>query len=345
MIKYIQRKNLNLQDTEKILQESVKLNHFSNRGPAKYKLERILENILEIENSKRVVALSSGTSALHALMFMFESEKGRKLRWATPSFTFPSAVVGGLKTRILDIDLSNYTIPLNEKTLKSYDGFIITNLFGTYPSNISEWVDRCQKNNKLLIFDNASSPMTKLDGKNFSNLGNASFGSLHHTKYLGFGEGGFAVVEKDHYDNLNNIAGFGFNGNSVERRHSNLSSNFKISDISAAAIIQHIQKYDLDKHLENQGKIINALADIPGVEPFNFREGVVYGNLPLLYKKPFDHLIYRSLGIESQKYYYPLRRHRNSVWVYRRIVNLPLHQDLTDYEIDMIISSIKETIS
>ena len=69
-----------------------------------------------------------------------------------------------------------------------------------------------EKNDKILILDNASSPLSLLRGKNISTLGDATFGSLHHTKYLGFGEGGFAVIDSKNYRELNSITNFGFKG-------------------------------------------------------------------------------------------------------------------------------------
>jgi dTDP-4-amino-4,6-dideoxygalactose transaminase len=345
MIKYIQRKEVDFEKIREILSESFSLNHFTNMGPTKYSLERIIEKKLKIRKNKRVVALSNGTQALHALMLLYEFKSKRRMKWATPSFTFPSSVVGGFSTKIFDIELENYTLPLEKKNFELIDGIIITTLFGTYPNNIKEWISFCKENKKILIFDHASSPATEINGVNFCNLGDSSFGSLHHTKFLGFGEGGFAVVDAEDYEKINSIACFGFDGKTKERKFQKKSSNFKMPDTSAAFIIHHIDNYNLDKHIEIQRFLIDKISSIPGVVPFNYSEGVVYGNFPLLYEKPFDHLRFRDLGIESHKYYYPLKSFKNSNWLYKRIVNLPLHESLTDYEINLMISAIKNTTS
>lgn len=344
MIKYIQKKHINFSEVQNILNDSINLNHFTNRGPAKYLLENKLQDLLNIDPSKRVICVTNGTLALHALMLFYEKKNKRNIKWVTPSFTFPSSVVGKFNASIVDIDLDTYTIPLNDKNLNKFDGFIITNLFGTYPSNINDWIIECKKREKILIFDNASSPLSTLDEFNICNLGNCSFGSLHHTKYLGFGEGGFIVIDKEYYDEINSILGFGFDGTSIKRIHSKHSSNFKISDISSAFILQHIKNYNIEKHKKVQDLLIKQINNIEKIKLFNYNKNVVYGNLPILYEKYGDNTFFRDQGIESHKYYYPLKKTKNSIKLFERIVNLPLNCDLTDFEIENIISMIKRSI-
>lgn len=344
MIKYIQQKQINFNLLENLLKDSISLNQFTNRGPTKYALEQELTELLNITHNKRVVAVTNGTLALHALMLFYDKKFKKQLKWVTPSFTFPSCVVGRFKADILDINQETYTIELNEDVIKKYDGFIITNLFGTYPSNIQQWIEECKKYNKILIFDNASSPMTNINGININNFGDCSFGSLHHTKYLGFGEGGFLVIDEQYYDEINSVLGFGFTGTSVKRIHSKYSSNYKIPDTSASFILQHIKNYNTERHLQIQNHLITEVRSINNISIFNYKEGVVYGNLPLLYNKKIDHLFFKDQGIEAHKYYYPLKKQKNSLELYNKIVNLPLHASLTDYEVELIISVIKKSI-
>lgn len=343
MIKYIQKKHINFIELEELLSESISLNHFTNRGPTKFLLENKLQDLLNIDSSKRVVCVTNGTLALHALMLFYEKKHKRNIKWATPSFTFPSSVVGKFNASIVDIELDTYTIPLNDKNLNKFDGFIITNLFGTYPRNIQDWILECKKREKILIFDNASSPLSTFNNINICNLGNSTFGSLHHTKYLGFGEGGFIVIDKEHYDEINSILGFGFDGTSIKRIYNKYSSNFKISDLSSAFILQHIENYDLKKHKQVQDLLVQQLCDIEKIKLFNYNKNVIYGNLPILYEKYGDSGFFRDQGIESHKYYYPLKKTKNSTKLFEKIVNLPLHCDLTDFEIQNIVSTIKRS--
>jgi len=337
MIRYIEQKKIDYEKLDKILSESHSSNQFTNLGPAKRKLELKLEEMLEINQDKCVVCVSNGTLALHAIYLHL---KEKKIKWVSPSFTFPSCCVGNYDCDIVDID-KNYSISLSEKILEQYDGFVITNLFGTYPSNIQDWIYECRKKNKILVFDNASSPLTKIEGINFCNLGNFSFGSLHHTKFLGFGEGGFLVCDKQMYMEMNRICGFGFQRVNGERIFQNNSSNFKMSDIAAASILQHIEQFDILKYISNQHYLVENLANLKNAKLFNYSDGVVYGNLPILFNYEISTSFFIEREIEAQKYYKPIKDFHNSIDLYKKIINFPLNQSLTKGEMEHIINVIK----
>lgn len=343
MIKYIQKKNVDYTRLKEILTISEERNQFCNRGPVKFLLEKKISSLLELPGNKAVICTANGTLALHAL-FLFYRKRGIK-KFSSPSFTFPSCNVGGFKTEIVDISLDNYSFGEIEKITEKSDCLIVTNLFGTYPHNLVKMIEECNKRGKKIILDNASSPLTKISGNNICTLGDASFGSLHHTKFLGFGEGGFIVIDKEHEEEINTILGFGFTGKTAERISDIHSSNFKISDVSAAAILQHIERYDLKKHIENQTKIIESLEKIGGVEVFNYSDEVFYGNIPIIYDKPMSTYFFRDNYLEAQKYYYPIKKHKNSLHLYNRMINLPIHATMNDYEIETIIKIVRNSVN
>jgi dTDP-4-amino-4,6-dideoxygalactose transaminase len=338
MINYIESKAIDYEKVKDLLSISQALNHFTNNGPVKGSLEKKLAKLLNISCDKKVVCFNNGTTALHAIMFLCR-KKYNATKWITPAFTFPSAVVGGegiADVSICDIDQGTFTLPMDELLLKDVSGVIITNLFGA-TSDLKAWEDFCRANNKFLILDNASSPMSAINGVNICNFGNYSFGSLHHTKFLGFGEGGFAVAPKEDYNALNAIANFGFYD---AREHDKLSSNFKMSDISAAFIIQHIDNYDLDKHIEIQNVILDGIKDKNKARPLGYTSEVVYGNLPIIFLDKTDHNSFKSFSIIAQKYYKPLKALPNSMMLYDKIVNFPLYSSLKENEVNGIIDAI-----
>jgi dTDP-4-amino-4,6-dideoxygalactose transaminase len=341
MIKYIQHKSIDLVAFDEILSESHKRNHFSNDGPAKLRLENKLKKILKIDDEKAILCTANGTLALHAI-YLFLKKRKKEIKIASPSFTFPSCAVGLNEINLLDIDFDSYTMPLTDENIANYDAFVITNLFGTYPYNIKEWVEECSRLNKFLIFDNASSPMTEIDGVNICNFGDFSFGSLHHTKYLGFGEGGFIVLPREHLEEFKKILGFGFTKGTIRRKYNKYSSNYKMSDVAAASILQQVQRYDLVSHKEKQNLIIEQLKDIRNVEVFNYSKGVVYGNMPILFKNIIALDGFRENNIEAQKYYYPLAEHKNSLLLFDRIINLPFHLGIKEEEIERMVKIVKE---
>ena len=339
MIKYIQEKKIDYDAFKDILSNTEKTNQFTNLGPAKRSLELELEKILNIESDKAVVCVSNGTLALHAI-YLYINKKNPNAKIVTPSFTFPSCIVGGFNCDVVDID-ETYSMELSKDNLKKYDVFVITNLFGTYPGNILDWVDACKKNKKTLIFDNAGSPLTKINGINFCNLGDFAFGSLHHTKYMGFGEGGFLVCKKDLYLEFNRICGFGFEIKNGERIFNKNSSNYKMSDVAAASILQHINSYDLSRHLELQNFFLEQLSNVAGAKIFNYKPGVFFGNIPVVFDKNIEKSFFVKRGIEAQKYYKPLNNSIKSADLYSKIINFPLNTSLKEKDIVKIIKEIK----
>ena len=212
---YIPKKKLDYEAFKECLQKSTDLNFFSNNGPAKKYLEDKLSEILEIEATKSIICTSSGTTALHAIL-LFLKRRDNSFKFCSSSYTFPSCSVGIANASLVDIDYPNLSPLLADEQKNSYDGFLLTNLFGSWPEDFFDWIEYCNKYQKILILDNASSPLTKIRGKNICNYGDFSFGSLHHTKYLGFGEGGFAVIPREFYTEFEELLGFGFVKNTIK---------------------------------------------------------------------------------------------------------------------------------
>ena len=332
-VDYIAQKKFNYAEIKSYLSLSQKYQKFSNDGPVKKILESELESMLQIQNDRRVVCVSNGSTALHALFYLYEILKNRKLRWMTPSYTFPTPCVAGFDTVIVDIDPNTYTIP-RSVSLDDVDGIVITSLFGT-KTDVNYWQTRCKSEGKLCIFDNASSPMGTHEGAGIMNLGDASFGSLHHTKFLGVGEGGFVVVRQEHYDMINKICNFGFND---EREFDPRSSNFKMSEITAAYILSHVRHYDLSRHQHLQSIYVDKLRG--KFEIFNYDENVIYGNLPVVFDVPTSKEKFREFGIEANKYYRPLRMTTNAADLFSRMINFPLHDQMTESQVLYVVEKM-----
>ena len=193
MIRFVEKVAPNHERVKQLLSLSQATGHYTNEGPVKALLEEQLSKLLQLDN-KVVYCCNSGTSALHIAMYLAEQSQGRRMKWCIPSFTFPSCINGGLfDVDVLDINVSTATITVEQS--HKYDGIILTNLFGTVV-DIGKWEAYSRAHGKVLVYDNAASPLTRYKSKNICNYGDYAIGSLHHTKYLGFGEGGFLTLSK-----------------------------------------------------------------------------------------------------------------------------------------------------
>lgn len=330
MIHYIENKNIRYNNIEKLLLESKNKRQFTNNGPIKNRLEQTLEELIECPPHKRVLCTSNGTTALHALQLFYEKNYNLT-QYVSTSFTFPSCMTNKMNTRVVDICQSTNSIDKND--INKSDVVLITNLFGT----------NCMPNyelNNFIIYDNASSFLSKFNNKNMCLYGNAAFSSLHHTKTLGFGEGGFIVIDADAYDEIQSMLCFGFIGS--DRTYNKFSSNYKMSEISAAFILDHILNYDINKHMDLQNEFLYRLPNNVSIfNPTNTIDKIFYGNIPVIFNDTITPEIFRNNGIEANKYYKPIINTPNATSLYNKIINFPIHQQLSVDDIHKICKVIE----
>lgn len=326
--RFAQTKDANPERVAELLALSRENHQYTNNGPVKALLEKHLQKLLGL-HGKRVICFTNGTAALHALMF----HCGLDRTWAVPAYTFPSAAVG-INAKVVLCDIAPPSFTADPQDLPPCEGVILTNLFGA-SVDLDMWVQFCKTRRLALILDNAGSPLSKCGGRNICDFDAYSFGSLHHTKYLGFGEGGFAVVPEDEYEAVKSLSSFGHgsekNRASVKtlQNYNPASSNFKMSDVAAAYILAHLESYDIESHLRVQKTAIRELAKL-GVRPLGNQPGEVYWSLPLVFDHPIELADVDRNLIESWKYYKPLADFPNCQSLYQHILNFPLYMGLGD---------------
>jgi dTDP-4-amino-4,6-dideoxygalactose transaminase len=184
------------------------------------------------------------------------------------------------------------------------------------------------------------------------NYGDSCFISLHHTKQLGFGEGGAIIIDAKYKEELEKIICFGYSHtNRVD--YCTYASNFKMSEVSAIYISQWLQNFNsiVAKH----GDLLRYFFD--KLQKYNERvrffrnfadthSTTLLSCLPIVFDKPVDTAAFNKYGIQAKKYYYPLCPDSvRSMDLYDRTVCLPLHSDI-DYEtIDTYFMSINIILS
>jgi dTDP-4-amino-4,6-dideoxygalactose transaminase len=334
IVNYIEKKETNWNKVKEYLSLSETVNQFTNNGPVKSHLEEQVLSLIRVEKTfktiSKVLCVNNGTSACNMVMHHCENKKGGKIKWLSDNYTFPSILTGGFDVKLCDYGDTLETL----KKDKKINGIILTYLFGATPVNFKEIIDLCKEKRIYVVLDIASSPIVSQmemigDGMSYY------FGSFHHTKNLGFGEGGFIICDKEEYDSLLKISNFGFD---IDRNYSLPSNNYKMSDISAAFILQRINKGDdIIMHTQyNFRRFIEKIQDNEHVQIFGCERengNIMYGNIPLLFKRKVSTSEFRDLGIEANKYYKPLSKTPKSADLYDRIINLPLYPSLTDYQI------------
>jgi dTDP-4-amino-4,6-dideoxygalactose transaminase len=333
-VNWLNRKTPDFNRVQSLLDESVRKNHYTNSGPLSKKLEEFLREKLEIDDSKIVRATASGTAALHALVEGMRIHAGKNLKFATHAWTFPSAVIGPLAgTQVVDLD-GNIDIDL-AGIPNDVDGIIVTHPFG-YLMDVDRLQKWAKKNDKILIFDNAASPLSykkinKYMGSNSLNLCDGSFISLHQTKSLGFGEGGLLVADEKYAEAIDRAMNFGFD---IERNWHPNSSNYRMSDISAAFIYDHIER-NFTHITEHSAKIEETFDKVCRHNDWEKMPNRA-GDWCLLNSLVFftqDKKIKNLDNFEWKKYYRPIADLPNAQFYYSEVICLPCHLDVTSYDL------------
>ena len=349
-INWVPKKRIDINIVNNLINESQNKNQFTNNGPNVQLLEKIIREKLKIDNSKAVIAVTNGSVALHSLAKSIEYYHNKKINWATQSFTFPPSAQGTLSdSLIVDIDLDG-GLNLDEIN-DSINGIIVTNVFGNVV-DIEKYEKWASENNKFLIFDNAATPFTFYKGKSCCNYGSGCIVSFHHTKPLGFGEGGAIIVDKKYEKNIRCLNNFGINlTNNYWVRE---GSNYKMSDISAIYIIQYLNNFDsIVKTHSNlysyfKKKIIQSKLPIMLFPSFHDEDNILVSCFCILFDKPEISLKIEKKCLEydifCRKYYHPLKKTKISTIIYNRILCLPCNIDMKYQDIDYIVNIFKSNI-
>jgi dTDP-4-amino-4,6-dideoxygalactose transaminase len=330
---FIENKHYDFQRLSDLLELSTSSNHHANGGPVSKLLETVVQALIQPDfTSKRsVIATCNGTAALQLACGVHEILDNRnKYRWVTSNFNFFSAKIGQLNDTIL-IDSNAYggfcLDSLKSIPIDSYEGVIYTNIF----ANNSNWLDVqefCKTHDKKLVIDNATGlfdrPMHSQDIDQPIEIISA-----HHTKPWGVGEGGFIICSPDQEVILRKLINFGVELNTNNRRQ---CSNYKISDISAAAIFVRLEQlsewapyyYQAEKQLIT---IMENFSDYAKPLIGNSQARSPRAHTPFVARQivhlPTDDI---DSTIITRKYYKPIEEHSiflNSQALYDKIFCLP----------------------
>jgi len=353
MINWVCHKNIDMEVINSQILDCVKTKHFTNNGKNVLQTVEYIKQIFKIDDNKEVLLTCNGAMGLNAIIGGFNILTRSKLRWIAQSFTFPCSKQGNLiDSIIIDIDenMGPNMLELHSR-IDEYDGIVITNCFGT-STNITLYEKFCKDNNKILVFDNAASSFTYYNEKNILNYGNACMVSLHHTKPIGFGEGGFIVFDKQLLESMEKSICFGYT--KLERHHYNMyANNYKMSEISCIFIKEYLKNVekiynhhtDLIVYFTLQMNKYNLNDNIKLFKNFSQYNQSLMATIPIVFNKNVDIDIFIKNNIEAKKYYYPLDdASPKSITLFNNIICLPLNLDINYSIIDLYINTIRELV-
>lgn len=325
--RFIENKNVDHSVIQDLLAHSAKANQWSNFGPLSSRLEARIAELLDLPDALCVVACCNATVALHALVDMQEVLLGRRLRWVTSSFGFYSSCDGVLRDAVIVDSDADGMLDLDLLNPDDFDGLIVTNIFGRY-QELERYTRFAEAHQKILVVDSAMG--FQMGG----HLANSCI-SLHHTKPWGFGEGGCAIVNRAQASLFREMISFGHS--SPDSKINRLAVNGKISEVACAYLLMRLE--ETPKFRDDYRREYHRIASIGVGMGLNLLGGKaehpgIPGNVPFLL--PTVVKVDPDPVVPARKYYFPLSNTPVAADIYRRIVNVACHSEMSEFSNLMI---------
>jgi dTDP-4-amino-4,6-dideoxygalactose transaminase len=346
-----------IEEYQKYVQEIWDRNWLTNNGPLVNDLELKIKDYLGLDH---FLFVSSGTMALQLAI----KALGIKGEVITTPFSYvattSSLVWEGCTPVFVDIDKDTFNIDatlIEEAITENTTAIVATHVYGN-PCAIDE-IDAIAKKHKLkVIYDAAHCFGTKYKGQSVLNYGDISTISFHATKVFHSTEGGGVVTKNANIlKKLALLRNFGHNGPEV---FEGVGINGKNSEFHAAMGLANLKYANqiLAKRKSDHEVYDAWLNKLDLIKPKVSEESLFnYAYYPVVFQSEDDcEKVMNDLEKEriyARRYFYPvltkLEYVENSIMlvaddISQKILCLPLFNELSVSEIDMICRIILRTI-
>ena len=345
---------------------------FLTTGP---KIAEFEQTVADYVGAKYAVAISNGTSALHAACFAAGIEPGDEV--ITTPLTFAASAncvlyCGGTPV-FADVDPKTYNIDPEEIQRKITDrtkAIIAVHLAGQ-PCDMDAIHSIAREHGLIVIEDGAHALGSVYKGKKVGSMSDMTTFSFHPVKPITTGEGGMIVTDnEDFYKKMILFRSHGITrDDSMMTRNDgpwfyqqfNLGYNYRITDIQCALGCSQMKK--LDRFLARRKEIVarynEAFADCDNIiTPYQLSDTESGWHLYIVQVKKCDRRQVfenmREKGIGVNVHYIPVYMHpyyqehgyenvhcANAEEIYSHIISLPLYPGLTSEQQDYVIDTLK----
>ena len=345
---------------------------FLTTGPQIAEFE---QTVADYVGAKYAVAISNGTSALHAACFAAGIGPGDEV--ITTPLTFAASAncvlyCGGTPV-FADVDPKTYNIDPEDIRRKITDrtkAIIAVHLAGQ-PCDMDAIHSIAREHGLIVIEDGAHALGSVYKGKKVGSLSDMTTFSFHPVKPITTGEGGMIVTDnEDFYKKMILFRSHGITrDDSMMTRNDgpwfyqqfDLGYNYRITDIQCALGCSQMKK--LDRFLARRKEIVarynEAFADCDNIiTPYQLSDTESGWHLYIVQvkncdrRKVFENM--REKGIGVNVHYIPVYMHpyyqehgyenvhcANAEEIYSHIISLPLYPGLTSEQQDYVIDALK----
>lgn len=345
---------------------------FLTTGP---KIAEFEQTVADYVGAKYAVAISNGTSALHAACFAAGIGPGDEV--ITTPLTFAASAncvlyCGGTSV-FADVDPKTYNIDPEDIRRKITDrtkAIIAVHLAGQ-PCDMDAIHSIAREHGLIVIEDGAHALGSVYKGKKVGSMSDMTTFSFHPVKPITTGEGGMIVTDKENFYKKMVL----FRSHGITRDDSmmtrndgpwfyqqfDLGYNYRITDIQCALGCSQMKK--LDRFLARRKEIVarynEAFADCDNIiTPYQLSDTESGWHLYIVQVKNCDRRqvfeAMREKGIGVNVHYIPVYMHpyyqehgyenvhcANAEEIYSHIISLPLYPGLTSEQQDYVIDTLK----
>lgn len=310
---------------------------------------------------KHAIGVANGTDALH--LALLAAGVGGNDEVITTAFTFIATAEAisytGAKIRFADIDNKTFNLDLaaverliNPKT----KAILAVHLFGQ-PAAIIALKALCDKHNIVLIEDCAQSFGATVEGLQTGSFGLAGCFSFFPSKNLScYGDGGLLTTDDD--DFAADVKSLRNHGSKIRYQHHKIGYNSRLDELQA--VVLRVKLKHLDGFNKNRQKAAHnystSLKNLDIITPFEDQIGShIYHQYTILSDKRDEIIEALSKNNIASAIYYPIPLHQQEVYreqtrnlslpiaedVSKKCLSLPIFPELTDAQIEQIITTIK----
>lgn len=345
---------------------------FLTTGP---KIAEFEQTVADYVGAKYAVAISNGTSALHAACFAAGIGPGDEV--ITTPLTFAASAncvlyCGGTPV-FADVDPKTYNIDPEDIRRKITDrtkAIIAVHLAGQ-PCDMDAIHSIAREYGLIVIEDGAHALGSVYKGKKVGSMSDMTTFSFHPVKPITTGEGGMIVTDNEEFYKKMIL----FRSHGITRDDSmmtrndgpwfyqqfDLGYNYRITDIQCALGCSQMKK--LDRFLARRKEIVarynEAFADCDNIiTPYQLSDTESGWHLYIVQVKNCDRRqvfeAMREKGIGVNVHYIPVYMHpyyqehgyenvhcANAEEIYSHIISLPLYPGLTSEQQDYVIDTLK----
>lgn len=338
------------------------------------KLPEFEKKVAEYTGVKHAIAVNSGTSALHLIIRSLGIGEGDEVITAPFSFIASANCILFEKAKPVFVDIEPGTLNIDvtkieKKITDKTRAILAVDIFGL-PADWDALEQLAKRHDLTLIEDSCEALGAEYKSRKAGSFGRAGCFAFYPNKQITTGEGGVIVTNDDEIAGLSkSMRNQGRDDNGGWLHHQRLGYNYRLSDINCALGIAQMER--LEEILAKRDKVaqlynqklrgLNGVV-LPQDAPAGKRSWFVYViKLTERYSnKDRDGILrkLRELGIGCSDYFSPIHLQPFYVEMFgykrgdfpvtefaaERTVALPFYNNLTEAQIDRVVSNLKNLL-